>query len=105
MESLPQTLIFYNISAIKCRRPYNYIFKTINSVRSNHLSLKYQRITTSDCKDKGLDKVCGKESIPLNIIWWKFNDGRLLICPNFNWLKEGIGSTKVIGSIGTTCQN
>ena len=36
------------------RRPY--IFKTMNSVRSNHLSLKYQRFTLKGCQDIGIRK-------------------------------------------------
>ena len=35
--------------ATQCRRPY--IFQTINSVRSNNLSLKYQRFILTDCRD------------------------------------------------------
>ena len=36
----------------------------MNSVRSNSLSLKYQRFTASSCKDYGLENlVCGKDSI------------------------------------------
>ena len=31
-----------------------WIFKNINSVRSNNLSLKYKRFTTSGCKDIGI---------------------------------------------------
>ena len=37
---------------INCRRPL--IFQTKNSVRPNNLSLKYQRFTSSDCKDIGI---------------------------------------------------
>ena len=43
--------------------PYNltirfppYIFQTINSIRSNSPSLKYQRFSPSGCKDKGVRK-------------------------------------------------
>ena len=32
------------------------IFQTINSLRSNSLSLKYQRFTPSGCKDIGVRK-------------------------------------------------
>ena len=47
-------LYFSNIYifAIQCRRPL--IFQTMNSVRPNYLSLKYKRITKSDCKDTGI---------------------------------------------------
>jgi len=41
----------YNF-ANHCRRPY--IFQTINSVGSIILSLKYQRLTPSGCKDTGI---------------------------------------------------
>ena len=37
------------IFATQCRRPV--IFQTMNSVRPNNLSLKYQRFTSSDFKD------------------------------------------------------
>ena len=40
------------IFATQCRRPL--IFQTMNSVRPNNLSLKYQRFTSSDCKDIGI---------------------------------------------------
>ena len=33
------------------------IFQTMNSVRSNNLSLKYQKFTTLDSKDKGIIKL------------------------------------------------
>jgi len=33
------------------QRRRSEIFQTMNPVRSNNLSLKYQRITTSGCKD------------------------------------------------------
>ena len=42
------------IFAIQCRRPF--IFQTINYVRSNGLSLKYQRFTSSGWKDIGFSK-------------------------------------------------
>ena len=38
----------------------------MNSVRSKNLSLKYQRFALSGCKDVGIRKVCGKDSIPLH---------------------------------------
>ena len=43
-----------NIFATQCRRPQ--IFQTMNSVRSNSVSLKYQRPTPSGCKDIGVRK-------------------------------------------------
>ena len=44
-------LKFYNsyFFATQCRRPQ--IFKTMNSIRSNNLSLKYQWFTPSGCND------------------------------------------------------
>jgi len=59
-------LLFLNfyICATRCCRPL--IFQTMHSVRSNSLSLKYQRFTSLSCKD--IDKkssVCGKKSAPL----------------------------------------
>ena len=41
----------------------------MNSVRSNNISLKYQRFTTLGSKAIGIIKfrVCGKDSIPLPI--------------------------------------
>jgi len=43
-----------NISATQCHGPW--IFQTINSVRWNNLSLKYQRFTRSGCEDIGIRK-------------------------------------------------
>ena len=40
------------IAATQCRRPL--IFQTMNSAKSNNLSLKYKRFTLSDCKDIGI---------------------------------------------------
>ena len=42
------------ILATRCRRPL--MFQTMNSVRSNSLSLKYHRCTTSGCKNIGIRK-------------------------------------------------
>ena len=52
--SLCHKLLFSNhyIFGTKCRRPY--IFQTMNSVKSNNLSLKYQMFTTSGSKDIGV---------------------------------------------------
>ena len=57
MESLPQTLIFYNlfIFATQCSRPL--IFQTINSARAYNLSLKYLRFTPSGSIDIGIGKL------------------------------------------------
>ena len=43
-----------NIFATQCRRPL--IFQTTNSARWNNLSLKYQRFSPLDCKNKGIRK-------------------------------------------------
>ena len=42
------------ILATQCRRPK--IFQTVNSVRSNSLSLKYQRFMLTGCRDKEIKK-------------------------------------------------
>ena len=39
----------FNIIATQCRRPL--MFQTMKAVRSNNVSLKYQRFTSSGCKD------------------------------------------------------
>ena len=50
IELLPQSLISnHNIFATQCRRPK--MFQTINSIRRNNASLKYQNFTSSCCKD------------------------------------------------------
>ena len=47
-----QTLIFnLYIFETQCRRPY--IFETMNYVRTNNLSMKYQGLKSADCKDMG----------------------------------------------------
>ena len=40
--------------ATQCRRPK--IFQTMNFLRSNNLSMKYQRITSYGCKNIGIRK-------------------------------------------------
>ena len=50
IEFLPHTLIFnFYISTTRCRR--HSIFQTMNSVRLNNLSFKYQKFISSGCKD------------------------------------------------------
>ena len=44
-------LWFSNSYNLATHSPRPLIFQTINSVRSNSLSLKYQRFTPSGCKD------------------------------------------------------
>jgi len=65
------------VSAHHVPRDENYqfqTFQTMNSVRSNNISLKYQRFTTLDSKDILMIKsefvaktrfLCGKDSIHL----------------------------------------
>ena len=62
--SLCHKLGFSNlfIFGTKVRRPW--LFQPMNSVRSNNLSLKYQRFKSSESKDIVIIKVCGKDSIP-----------------------------------------
>ena len=45
----------FNIIATQWRKPL--IFQTMNAVRSNNVSLKYQRFTSSDCKDIIITKI------------------------------------------------
>ena len=56
IEFLSQILIFLFLYNLTIRFPRPLIFQTINSIRSNSLSLKYQRFTPSGCKDKGVRK-------------------------------------------------
>ena len=49
-------LRFYNSYNLATRFSRPLIFQTINSGRSNSLSLKYQRFTPSGCKDIGIRK-------------------------------------------------
>ena len=53
IEFLPRTLLsnFYIFGTGSCKP---LIFQTINSVRLNSLSLKYQRFTPSGCKYIGI---------------------------------------------------
>ena len=53
IEFLPQTSNF-NTIATQCRR--SLIFQTMNAIRSNNVSLKYQRLTPLGCKDIGFTK-------------------------------------------------
>ena len=50
---MPQTSNF-NTIATQCRR--SLIFQTMNAIRSNNVSLKYQRLTPLGCKDIGFTK-------------------------------------------------
>ena len=51
---LSQTQVFYFLSLQpKYRRPL--IFQTMNSVRSNNLTLKYQKFTPLGCKDRRIN--------------------------------------------------
>ena len=73
--SFCHTLYFSNIFTTQCRRPL--IFQTMNSVRPNNLSLKYQRFTSSDCKDIGIRQLefVKNNSAPL----FSFQGGSLII--------------------------
>ena len=58
------------IFAIQCRKPL--IFQSMNSVRSNSLSLKYQKFTPTGWKDMGirnfvsvLSKLLNFQSLPI----------------------------------------
>ena len=44
----------FNIVATQCHR--SLIFQTMNAIRSNNVSLKYQRFTPYGCKDIGFTK-------------------------------------------------
>ena len=64
IEFLPQTVVLNpHIFGTHWRRPE--IFQTMNSVRSNALSFKYQRFTQSGVKDIKIS--CGKNSTPSRI--------------------------------------
>ena len=45
----------FNILETQCRRPL--IFQTMNAVRLKNGSLKYQRLTSSGCKDIRITKI------------------------------------------------
>ena len=62
IESFPQTLNFYSLIS-NVVQPL--LFKTLNSVRSNYLSLKYQRFTPSGWKG-----IAGYECLSL---WKRLN--------------------------------
>ena len=49
-------LWFSNSYNLATHSPRPLIFQTISSVRSNSLSLKYQRFKPSGCKDEGVRK-------------------------------------------------
>ena len=52
--SLCHKLKFFNPNIFAAQRRRPQIFQTLNSVRSNNVSLKYQRPTPSGCKDIGI---------------------------------------------------
>ena len=56
------------IFATQSRRPL--MFQTMNSVMPNNLSLKYQRFTSSDCKDIGINQF---EFLTKTQLLWSFN--------------------------------
>ena len=70
--SLCPKLCFSKPYIFQCRRPQ--IFQTMNSIRSNNVSLKYQRFATLGSKDYKF-RVCDKDSIPFLV-----NELQLKIC-------------------------
>ena len=54
--SLCHKLWFYSPDICSTKRRRSEIFQTMNSVRSNNLSLKYQRVIPPDWKDIGVRK-------------------------------------------------
>ena len=59
-------LVSISLQSIQCRRLQ--IFQTMNTVRSNNLSLKYQRLTPSGCKNLGILSL-GKDLLFFVVIW------------------------------------
>ena len=72
-ESLSQT---HKNFATQCRSPK--IFQTMNSVRSNNVSLKYKRPTPSGCKDIRIIKfefVAKTQFFSPGVVWnYRFRD-------------------------------
>ena len=66
------------IFATQCRRPQ--IFKTMNNVRSNSLSLKYKGFPPSDSQDLGIRKL---EFVAKTQFLWKINEKKLINPRNF----------------------
>ena len=56
IESLPQQLWFANPYIFATQGRISKIFQTLNYVKINKLSLKYQRFTPSGCKDIKIKK-------------------------------------------------
>ena len=54
--SICNKLWLSNFYKMATHSPRPFIFQTINSVRSNSLSLKYQRFTPSGCEAIGVRK-------------------------------------------------
>ena len=67
--------LYNDIFRFQCRR--SLIFQTMNSVRSNNISLKYQRFTTLGFQDIGIRK---SEFVSKNQLLWK----------SINWYKVAI---------------
>ena len=67
--SLWNKLWYSNPISTHCCRPL--IFQTMNYVRLNDPSLKYQRFTSTSCRD--VANVCGKNSIFLSSDLWSLS--------------------------------
>ena len=67
--------LYNDIFRFQCRR--SLIFQTMSSVRSNNISLKYQRFTTLGFQDIGIRK---SEFVSKNQLLWK----------SINWYKVAI---------------
>ena len=58
----------------------------MNFVRSNSLSLKYQRNTSSECKDIGTSKFVAKKSIPLSKFMYVSVNLKICYTPGLHFL-------------------
>ena len=54
---MPQTQTLYIPSILATQWFRQLIFQTMNAVRLSNLSMKYQRLTLSGCKDIGITKI------------------------------------------------
>ena len=73
----PHTLSLCNCNKLRFSNPYTLarrplIFQTMNSVRSNNLSLNYQRLTPLGCKDKGIRTFFGVNSLSVSTFKIRF---------------------------------
>ena len=87
IEPLPRTVIFNPcIFATQFRK----IFQTINSVWSNNLSLKYQRLPPSDYTDLEITTF-DKDSVPFSIEFHNGEKDKLKYFFNVVWYLKNIG--------------